>query len=74
MAVLGAWRRQGVGSALLRAALDTAREAGLGAVFLHAQVHALAFYAGHGFIAVGPVFDDAGIAHRTMRRAFKPSA
>jgi predicted GNAT family N-acyltransferase len=37
-------------------------------------VHALAFYAGHGFIAVGPVFDDAGIAHRTMRRAFKPSA
>jgi len=74
MAVLAPWRRRGVGSALLHAALGAARAAGLGAVFLHAQVHALAFYARHGFVVEGPVFDDAGIPHRAMRLAFKQSA
>ena len=66
MAVLSAWRRQGVGSALLQAALAAARQKGLRHVVLHAQVHALPFYGRFGFQASGPEFDEAGIPHRVM--------
>jgi predicted GNAT family N-acyltransferase len=38
-------------------------------VVLHAQTHALRFYERQGFVADGPVFDEAGIAHRRMSRA-----
>jgi predicted GNAT family N-acyltransferase len=31
-------------------------------------VHALPFYAAYGFIPVGEVYEEAGIAHRDMRR------
>lgn len=66
MAVLPAWRRRGVGSALLQAALARARQKGLARIGLHAQVHALGFYARLGFAAQGPEFDEAGIPHREM--------
>ena len=66
MAVLPAWRRRGVGSALLRAALARARQKGLRQLSLHAQVHAVPFYVRFGFQARGPVFDEAGIPHREM--------
>ncbi|MBI5937223.1 MAG: GNAT family N-acetyltransferase [Betaproteobacteria bacterium] len=66
MAVLPAWRRRGVGAALLRAALAQARQRGLRRVGLHAQVQAMPFYARFGFQARGPVFDEAGIPHREM--------
>jgi predicted GNAT family N-acyltransferase len=67
MAVLAAWRRHGVGSALLTELLVMAREAGHDRVVLHAQTHALGFYARHGFEPEGEEFLEAGIAHRTMR-------
>ena len=66
MAVLVAWRGRGVGRALLRGMIARARAAGLAEATLHAQVHALGFYAREGFRACGPVFDDAGIPHRPM--------
>ena len=66
MAALPAWRRRGVGAALLRAALAKARQRGLRRVGLHAQVQAMPFYARFGFQARGPVFDEAGIPHREM--------
>lgn len=66
MAVLPAWRRRGVGSALLQAALGAARQQGLRQVALHAQVHAVAFYGRFGFKPSGPEFDEAGIPHRLM--------
>ena len=68
MAVLDPWRRQGVGSALLYAALDWARAEGVVLVRLNAQLAAQAFYMRAGFVAVGEVFDDAGIPHRAMQR------
>ena len=37
-------------------------------VILNAQVDAMPFYARHGFVASGDVFDEAGIAHRVMQR------
>ena len=67
MAVLKPFRRQGIGAQLLNAAVKTALEEGLDEPFLHAQTHALDFYAAHGFVAHGDIFLDAGIEHRAMR-------
>ncbi len=71
MAVLASWRGQGIGGALLRRAVDAAREQGFTAVELAAQTHAIGFYQRLGFSAYGPEFMDAGIAHRSMRLALK---
>jgi predicted GNAT family N-acyltransferase len=67
VAVLAAWRRRGVGSTLVRALIDAARERGGRFVVLNAQVQAMPFYARHGFVGEGDEFDEAGIAHRAMR-------
>ncbi len=69
MAVLMPWRGRGAGRALLQAALERARAAGVRVVRLNAQVHAIDFYRREGFEAFGEVFDDAGIPHRAMQRA-----
>ncbi|MFR9795574.1 GNAT family N-acetyltransferase [Streptomyces sp. MS06] len=69
LAVTRAARGQGVGAALVRAVEEAARVRGLTAVDLHAQTHALAFYERLGYTAYGPQFPDAGIWHRSMRRA-----
>ena len=45
-----------------------ARERGLRVMVLSAQTHALGFYERLGYTAYGPVFDDAGLPHRWMRR------
>ena len=66
MAVSAAWRRQGVGQAILHWLIDCARTRGDAAVHLHAQTHALGFYARAGFIVHGAVFMEAGIPHRAM--------
>jgi predicted GNAT family N-acyltransferase len=70
VAVLAPWRRRGVGSALLRCLIDEARRQGHRAVLLNAQVDAMPFYARHGFVARGAVFNEAGIPHQAMERSF----
>jgi predicted GNAT family N-acyltransferase len=35
-------------------------------IYLHAQVSVIGFYESMGFHSVGPIFDEAGIAHRKM--------
>ena len=70
MAVLMQARKNGLGSRLLRAAINAARAQGLVEVYLHAQMQALGFYGRHGFVAEGQLFMDAGIAHRAMRLVF----
>jgi len=70
MAVLGPWRRRGIGSSMLQALIRIARERGLARCALNAQTHAIPFYERHGFVAEGDEFDDAGIAHRHM--VFRP--
>ena len=67
MAVLRAWRGRGVGTALLQALLEEARARRMTEIVLHAQEHALPFYARFGFVVHGDPFDEAGIPHRTMR-------
>lgn len=73
MAVLADWRKAGVGSALLQALIDQARERRLGQVYLHAQVSALDFYQQHGFSAVGEPFTEANVAHRKMTLTLPPA-
>jgi len=65
--VIKSHRGTGLGAALIRGALDTAKSKdGIVRAKLGAQVHALGFYEALGFTAIGPVYDDAGIDHRDM--------
>ena len=65
--VIKSHRGTGLGAALIRAAVDEARkDPAVRFVKLGAQLHALGFYEKLGFVAQGPVFDDAGIDHREM--------
>ena len=65
--VLVLLRHQGIGAALIRAASDRLTgEPGVARAKLGAQTHAIGFYESLGFAAFGPVYDDAGIAHRDM--------
>lgn len=66
MAVRAPARGRGVGSGLLQGAIRLAREQGLSRLTLDAQLHAIPFYARHGFRAHGGIFLDAGIEHRQM--------
>ena len=68
MAVLAPFRGRGIGEAMLQALLQEARRRGWPEVSLHAQLHALPFYARAGFVPCGPPFQEAGIDHREMRR------
>ncbi|WP_328746611.1 GNAT family N-acetyltransferase [Streptomyces sp. NBC_00285] len=68
LAVTSAARGLGVGATLVRAVEDAARARGLAAVDLHAQTHALGFYERLGYVAYGPEYPEAGMAHRAMRR------
>ncbi|MFJ9440741.1 GNAT family N-acetyltransferase [Kitasatospora sp. NPDC101235] len=68
LAVVPAARGTGLGAELVRAIEAAGAERGGVEVELHAQVQALGFYERMGYAAQGPVYDDAGIAHRTMTR------
>jgi predicted GNAT family N-acyltransferase len=66
MAVLKSRRKTGIGTALLGAALEIARQKGLPTPFLNAQESAIPFYRRMGFSETGKAFMEAGIAHRRM--------
>ena len=71
MAVDAERRQQGVGRAILTALEEAAAARGLSHIILHAQVQALGFYERCGYTVEGEAFDDAGIAHREMRKVLK---
>jgi len=66
MAVLKSYRHRGVGGRLLARAIAAARRIKARKIYLHAQVAVAGFYQRMNFYAVGPIFDEAGIAHRKM--------
>ncbi len=69
IAVLRAWRGQGIGSQMVASLVALARSEGSRSVTLHAQVQAVSFYEKLGFHDTGePPFDDAGIQHVHMER------
>ena len=69
MAVRKRWRGRGIGTAILEALVEAARQRGDREVVLSAQVHAVGFYRAHGFHCVGEVYQEAGIAHQAMVRS-----
>jgi predicted GNAT family N-acyltransferase len=68
MAVDAAARGHGYGAAVLAELQRQAAALGLAEVELHAQLTARGFYERAGYTAVGDVYEEAGIAHVTMRR------
>jgi len=68
MAVLGAWRGQGIGQAILAHLLAEAHDRQLRRVYLHAQLEAVDFYRKAGFRVHGAAFEEAGITHIEMVR------
>jgi predicted GNAT family N-acyltransferase len=66
MAVLSAFRNRGIGKAMLKHLIALAQAEGVLNLVLHAQVAVIPFYAKLGFIADGPIYEEAGIPHRNM--------
>lgn len=67
MAVVKQWRGRGVGDAIMQHLLERARALRYIAIELHAQTHAIPFYARFGFIPYGDEFVECKIPHRMMR-------
>jgi predicted GNAT family N-acyltransferase len=68
MAADASVRGRGHGAAVLGELHRQAVLRGVAEVELHAQVTARGFYERAGYTAVGEVYEEAGIAHVTMRR------
>ncbi len=66
VAVLDRARGTGLGAALMRHVMADLAEMEFTHVTLGAQLPVVGFYERLGFAAHGPVYDDAGIAHRDM--------
>ena len=68
VAVLDRARGRGHGATLMRHVLEELTEMGFTRATLGSQVPAIGFYERLGFVAYGPIYDDAGIEHRDMDR------
>ena len=68
VATLPDYRRQGIGSAVIRFLLDAADESGLPLVVLSAQAHAIDFYRHLGFFPFGHRYLVRSIEHQWMAR------
>jgi len=74
LAVLSAWRNQGVGKSIMAALLNEAQKRGRPEVSLNAQLSALVFYERFGFVKAGESFIEGGIPHQSMRLKLEPLA
>ncbi len=68
VAVLPEYRGRGMGKALMVALEAMAQRAGLGRVWVHAQVSAQGFYERQGYVAQGETFLEADIVHCRMTK------
>lgn len=66
LAILTPFRNQGLGRQIMEKLSEIAQSKGLNSLILHAQVSAIPFYEKLGFVANGPIYDEAGIPHRNM--------
>ncbi len=67
MAVLSEYRSRGIGTAILEALIEAAKNRGDSRIILASQTHAASFYERLGFGAVGTPFFEAGIEHVLMQ-------
>ena len=68
IAVLGGWRGQGVGKAIMNELLRQAEREGMRHTYLHSQSSAAGFYLQFGYRAEEDEFLEAGIPHLKMVR------
>lgn len=68
MAVLKHYRKQGIGSALLKAVCRCAMHSGMSELVADAQLDALGFYLSHDFQVIGDSFYDANILHKPISK------
>lgn len=68
LAVLPAFRKQGLGSEILKEAEAAAARAGATDMALHAQCNAQYFYNKNGYEAFGPIEFDEHVEHQWMRK------
>ncbi|NJK39379.1 MAG: GNAT family N-acetyltransferase [Oscillatoriales cyanobacterium RM1_1_9] len=68
LAVLPAFRGQGIGTQIMEAALSDLSNAGVEQVIVYAQIHARPFYRKLNFVAQGEPFSEAGILHYKMAK------
>ncbi len=66
VAVLAAYRGQGVGRLVMALLRDLAREFGYGGLVLSAQAHAVGFYEGIGYVRRGEPYLEVGMPHQEM--------
>ena len=66
VAVLPAYRREGVGRQVMRVAESRAAEQGGTRATLHSQIRVQGFYESLGYAPVGDRFEEAGIPHIEM--------
>ncbi|RZJ21374.1 GNAT family N-acetyltransferase [Acinetobacter sp. UBA3106] len=67
VAVLKAYREQGIGKLLMLEIIQQAKHEQRQFLKLSSQVHAIQFYAGLGFVAQGDEYLDCGIPHIDMQ-------
>lgn len=70
MAVLAGHRKGGIGTWLMVRAAEVAQEMSVTDITLHAQLTAKEFYGKLGYCEEGDIFEEAGIAHISMRKVF----
>jgi predicted GNAT family N-acyltransferase len=71
LAVLPAYRRQGIGAKIVQTAIAYSQSQGYTTLLLHAQLPTVEFYKQLGFTAVGEPFEEAAIAHLKMEQTLK---
>lgn len=71
MAIKREFRGQGIGQEMLEALVTKSLELDVSLIKLHAQVHAVSFYAKLGFVAHGEIFSEAGIDHVNMQKVLQ---
>ncbi len=69
MAVLREYRHQGIGTEIIKALIEYAKQQGYPNIYLHAQTSAIPFYKHFGFTEYGNEFLDANIPHQSMHLA-----
>lgn len=67
VAVKKGFRKQGIGTRLMKTAIEHAARGEFRDAMLDAQLDSIPFYARLGFAEEGEVFMDAGIPHKRMR-------
>lgn len=71
VAVLEHVRGRGLGRVMMRWLEQEAAQLGYGGVRLSAQLHALGFYEGLGYVGYGEIFMEADIEHRWMELSLR---